>query len=71
MSAPAGYGKTTLVSTWLQETGVPCAWLSLDIEDNSPVRFMKYLLGAIQTAVPGFGDDLLSILEGAQPGTRW
>ncbi len=38
VSAPAGYGKTTLVSSWLREIGIPFAWLSLDEDDNEPRR---------------------------------
>ena len=44
VSAPAGYGKTTLVSRWLKETQIPSAWLSLDGGDNDPIRFLQYLL---------------------------
>ncbi|HSB66510.1 MAG TPA: LuxR C-terminal-related transcriptional regulator [Anaerolineales bacterium] len=67
VSAPAGYGKTTLVSNWLRETGVPCAWLSLEESDNDPVRFMQYLLTALQMIVPGIHLDLLDMVEGIQP----
>src|SRR5437879_4482856 len=44
LSAPAGFGKTTLLAQWLAESGPPVAWLSLDSEDNDPVRFLTYLL---------------------------
>ena len=46
VSAPAGYGKTTLVSSWLKEKQIPSAWLSLDDNDNDPVRFIQYLFAA-------------------------
>jgi LuxR family maltose regulon positive regulatory protein len=46
--APAGYGKTTLVTDWLGKTGVPSAWLSLDEADNDPLRFFTYLVAALQ-----------------------
>ena len=46
ISAPAGYGKTTSVSEWIQETGEVFAWLSLDEEDNDPGRFLTYLIAA-------------------------
>lgn len=49
VSAPAGYGKTTLVSEWLRGTDRPCAWLSLDESDNDPARFLTYLVAALQT----------------------
>jgi LuxR family maltose regulon positive regulatory protein len=66
VSAPAGYGKSTLVSRWLKETGVPSAWLSLDTEDNDPVRFLQYLLTAFQPIAPGIGGNLLEMLQPAQ-----
>jgi LuxR family maltose regulon positive regulatory protein len=67
VSAPAGYGKTTLVSRWLKETGIPSAWLSLDVGDNDPIRFLQFLLTAIQPIAPGIGDDLPDMLQGVQP----
>ena len=49
ISAPAGYGKTTLVTNWLRQLdGIQSCWLSLDEEDNDPVRFMTYLVAALQ-----------------------
>jgi LuxR family transcriptional regulator, maltose regulon positive regulatory protein len=67
VSAPAGYGKTTLVSKWLKDTGVSSAWLSLDAGDNDPTRFLQYLITAIQSITPSVGNDLLYMLQGAQP----
>jgi len=67
VSAPAGYGKTTLVSSWLSERKVSSAWLSLDAGDNDPVRFLQYLLTALLPAAPGIGDDLLGSLQGIRP----
>jgi ATP/maltotriose-dependent transcriptional regulator MalT len=52
VSAPAGYGKTTLVSNWLSESGVHAAWLSLDEGDDDPVRFLQYLCAALHRIVP-------------------
>ena len=52
LSAPAGYGKTTLLSTWVQDRGFPTAWLSIDESDNDPVRFMSYLLTALESGIP-------------------
>ena len=46
--APAGYGKTTLVTDWLGKTGIPSAWLSLDEADNDPLRFFTYVVAALQ-----------------------
>jgi len=69
VSAPAGYGKTTLVSSWLREAGIPCAWLSLEDSDNDPVRFLQYLLTALQLIVPSIRPDLLDMVEGIQPAS--
>ncbi len=49
ISAPAGFGKTTLASEWLAGCGRPAAWLTLDEGDNDPARFMLYLVAALQT----------------------
>src|SRR5512146_1620868 len=67
--APAGYGKTTLVSSWLRETGIPTAWLSLEEADNDPVSFLQYLLTALQGIVPSIHFDLLDLVEGIQPAS--
>jgi LuxR family maltose regulon positive regulatory protein len=49
VSAPAGFGKTTLLAECIGECRVPAAWLSLDKADNDPVRFWTYLVAAMQT----------------------
>jgi LuxR family maltose regulon positive regulatory protein len=49
ISAPAGFGKTTLVSEWVAGCERPAAWLSLDEGDNDPTRFLTYLVAALQT----------------------
>jgi LuxR family maltose regulon positive regulatory protein len=67
VSAPAGYGKTTLVSSWLKEKDIPSAWLSLDDGDNDPIRFFQYLLAALVPIAPGIEDDLSGLLQGIQP----
>ena len=48
VSAPAGYGKTTLISSWLQDTGISSAWLSLEEDDNDPIRFFQYFITALR-----------------------
>ena len=48
VSAPAGFGKTTLLSAWAASCGQPVAWLSLDERDNDPARFLAYLAAALQ-----------------------
>lgn len=63
VSAPAGYGKTTLVSGWLSRLDCNCTWLSLDEYDNDPLKFISYLLAAIRKVNKGFGtmmEDLMA-----------
>jgi LuxR family maltose regulon positive regulatory protein len=70
VSAPAGFGKTSLVADWLATTGADgraAAWLSLDQRDNDPALFWTYLVAALKTAVPGTGESALSLLESPQP----
>ena len=59
-SAPAGFGKTTLISTWLNQLAAThkTAWLSLDESDNDPVRFFAYFIGALQTVETAVGQSL-------------
>jgi LuxR family maltose regulon positive regulatory protein len=73
ISAPAGFGKTTLVSEWVASlTSSPggrmrVAWLSLDTGDNDPARFLVYLVSALQTIQPNFGKAILGGLGSPQP----
>lgn len=70
VSAPAGFGKTTLVSEWISTCECPVAWLSLDENDNDPIRFLTYLIAALQrtNAIESdFGDDLIQMLQSPQP----
>jgi LuxR family maltose regulon positive regulatory protein len=67
VSAPAGYGKTTLVSSWLKEKNIPSAWLSLDDGDNDPVRFLQYLMIAIEPISSGIEANLFGLLHRIQP----
>lgn len=53
VSAPAGYGKTALISNWLEAAGSAYAWLSLDEQDNDLATFLAYLVAAIRSAYPG------------------
>lgn len=55
LSAPPGFGKTTLLAEFLAECGFPAVWLSLDPEDNDPQRFLTTLLAAFQTLDPSIG----------------
>jgi LuxR family maltose regulon positive regulatory protein len=63
VSAPAGFGKTTLVSEWAVSCKRPVAWLSLDERDNEPTRFLTYVVAALQTITPTFGEDVFAVLE--------
>jgi LuxR family transcriptional regulator, maltose regulon positive regulatory protein len=67
VSAPAGFGKTTLVSDWVADCGRPTAWLSLDEGDNDPTRFLTYLVTALQTIAPTLGEEVLDGLRSPQP----
>lgn len=63
ISAPAGFGKTTLLSEWISQREEPAAWISIDSSDNDPVYFVQYMIAALKTVVPGFGDDVLEFLK--------
>jgi LuxR family maltose regulon positive regulatory protein len=67
ISAPAGFGKTTLVSEWIANCERPAAWLSLEEGDSHPTRFLAYLVSALQTIEPTIGDGVLSVLQSPQP----
>src|SRR5688572_7527625 len=67
VSAPTGFGKTTLVRTWITNREVPSAWVTLDDHDNDPVRFWTYVCSALRTLDPAFGKTTLSMLTGPQP----
>ncbi len=55
ISASAGFGKTTLLSEWVEGIERPTAWLSLDEGDNDPVRFLMYVVAALQTIAATLG----------------
>ena len=67
VSAPAGFGKTTLLSDWIGQHDGAIAWLSLDDQDNEATRFWTYLIAAIQTVHADLGRDALHLLQAAQP----
>jgi len=81
ISAPAGFGKTTLVSEWIHSGGssrececdtfaLPTpsfAWLSLDESDNDPIRFLTYLIAALRTIEANIGEGVLGMLQSPQP----
>ena len=69
VSAPAGFGKTTLLTDWLADApadGPAVAWLSLDQRDNDAALFWTYVIAALQTATPGLGERALAVLESGQ-----
>lgn len=66
ISAPAGFGKTTLARAWLDASGLPVAWLSLDEADSNPEQFLTYLVAGLQTVVAGIGADVVRTLETSQ-----
>ncbi|MFL5733792.1 MAG: LuxR family transcriptional regulator, partial [Chloroflexia bacterium] len=70
VSAPAGFGKTTLVSEWvagLQAGERRVAWLSLDEGDSDPARFLTYLIASLRTVAPNIGEGVLGVLQAPQP----
>ena len=67
VSAPAGFGKTTLVSEWAAVCGHPAAWYSLDDGDTDPARFLRYFINAIQMVSPGTGQGILGLLDSPTP----
>ena len=70
VSAPAGYGKTTLLSEWRARRlgdGYPVAWVSLDGGDNDPARFLSYLVAALRTVEAGVGEAVLASLRSPHP----
>ncbi|HWQ15878.1 MAG TPA: BTAD domain-containing putative transcriptional regulator [Roseiflexaceae bacterium] len=73
--APAGYGKTTLLSQWahgLIRTGAPVAWLTLDGGEREPALLLAYLIRAFQTVFPSLGADAWRVLQSvASPERDW
>jgi LuxR family maltose regulon positive regulatory protein len=69
ISAPAGFGKTTLLAEWLAATPTErsVAWLSLEESDSQPASYWTYLITALQAVVPGVGTSALPLLQSGQP----
>jgi LuxR family maltose regulon positive regulatory protein len=67
VSAPAGFGKTTVLAQWGVKSGVPVAWLSLEADDNDPTRFLSYLIAALQTLDAQLGTTTLALLRTPRP----
>jgi len=66
ITAPAGFGKTTLVASCIAGFGTPVAWLSLDKDDSQVERFLKYLVAALQEADPTLGSEAAQLLAAIQ-----
>ncbi|WP_133648726.1 LuxR C-terminal-related transcriptional regulator [Paraburkholderia flava] len=67
IAAPAGYGKTTALAQFVAQLdglGIRSAWLSLDLEDNDPLRFMRYMAAALHRADPELGRGVLAQTQG-------
>src|SRR5262249_1785263 len=74
LSAPAGFGKTTLLAEWLapaspaeKNTAPRIAWVTLEEDDNDPARFWAYIFTAFETAQSGTGENALTLLRAPQP----
>jgi LuxR family maltose regulon positive regulatory protein len=65
LSAPPGYGKTTLLLQWIASRQLPTAWLALDEEDNAPTRFFQYIFQALKKHFPTL-ETLTAALNGPQ-----
>jgi len=70
VTAPAGFGKTTLVASCIDACDMPIAWLSLDKEDNQSGRFLRYLIGTLQHTDERIGHDADQLLSGLQQASH-
>lgn len=67
VSAPAGYGKTTLLSQWTHHSAWPVAWVSLDATDNDPIRFWSYVAMALEKIEPEIANHLIPLISKPRP----
>lgn len=67
VSAPAGYGKTTLLSQWIDRRAEPVCWYSLDRSDNDPAQFIRYFLASVQRVDPDVGTLVPGMLQPPRP----
>lgn len=67
ISAPAGFGKTTLLLQWIFQNRIPAAWISLDTSDSDPASFLCYLIAALQKITEHTGDAVLSMMQSPHP----
>jgi len=66
ISAPAGFGKTTLLSDWIQQSKMPVAWFSVDKGDNEPVHFLNYIIAGLQTVESNIGQSTRNLMKSLQ-----
>jgi LuxR family maltose regulon positive regulatory protein len=67
LSAPAGFGKTTLLVDWIHKSKIRSAWLSLDKADNDPLQFLTYVILGLQTLKENIGQASLTMLQSPEP----
>jgi len=67
ISAPAGFGKTTLLVDWVNTHNIPAAWFSVDKNDNDPLHFLTYVILGLQTLQADIGKAALTMLKSPQP----
>ena len=67
--AAAGFGKSTLISQWAQDCPYPSAWLSLDVDDRDPNRFLEYLVTSLEVTSQTVGSGLAALLRGSPPAS--
>ena len=67
VTAPAGFGKTTLVTCWLAQQSKKAAWVSLDSHDNDPLLFLSYIVAAMQQLEAGACGTVAPLLESPEP----
>lgn len=70
ISAPAGFGKTTLLANWASTASLPIAWLSVDEGDNDPIRFVSYLIAALDTVLPGMNEQFQGFVQVLHPAIQ-
>ncbi len=67
VSAPAGWGKTSLLTDWSRQSRLPVAWVSLTPHENDSVRFMRTLMATIEAVIPGELTDVRAMLRSSEP----
>ena len=67
IAAPAGFGKTTVLSAWLEDAPFSAAWVSLERGDDDLIRFWPYVFTALERVHPGSGASALALLQGSDP----